>query len=754
MKKVTFRIISFLFCFILMFTVASCKSDKETENSAVSGSSSIKQESPSDSPSQEEENSEVEGFVEDPQIEDIPVAERPYTDLAESIGFFSGEPYDGIIDEDIDIGDGLGEIDDIIDEESYEPFLQVSGKKVNGSRRDITVDNNQILFRNFHGFGANVFPTHFTYDAQVNAGDIPAYSEIYSERLKAIDCSYARSWFQIDWMITNEAGEDFGEYKDKPEKNPDAINYYNGIYDFENEYMQSAIEYWKMLEEAGTEVYLAFGWKNGTRIQHWFGSCPDYPDMAAPRDVEQYADAAAALFKYCRNEIGLTNFNTLSYYNEPNNINARHDFNTIGDKRIVYVKMLEAAHKVFDNDSELKDVKFVVADDAWDLALRSDIYVNVYLNNYASEYVDIFSQHCYATVYDNIQKGKAYDALCNRFLGAYYFYKKPIWLTEYYCGGKDIVKSEEYNWEVLNGWNASFAAYYIACANNGVGTILKWTVHGAYLVDPQKFTIDGDTSSWARVVDDSSINTLYYGFYEESLLSNYIKNDSCVNYLSWLGDDIRCAAFTSKDGKDFSLIVEANEKTSKKKLNVTLMKALNKDINVFRFGWDVEKNAQATIIPNEAVLKNISTRFNYEISGDYGIYVFTTYKPLEQIEVYKPGTDESAVHVECSANGTVSIEPRFVDNVQYDEPTASKENFKWEIKQYSEVATTQGGTEQKIVRREKTDPDNCGKLDVSANGVVTYTPASNAKSGDLIALRCTYKNGKEFTFATTMIKIQ
>ena len=752
MKNISIRILSILFCLALLLSSVSCKSDsKKAEESNPKPNSSVSDKVDPDLSSEEEPLDESGNIEVGEGEENIPPADRPFTDGIISVGYFEGEPYNGELD-DGDPWEDFENIDSEIDEEIYEPFVQMEGEKVQGSKRTIYVDNSKALFKGFRGFGCNVFPTQFTYAAQVKSKDIPAYVEITAERFEAIDCSYARSWFQIDWMITDEAGEDYKKYENNPEDNPDAKNYYNGVYDFDNEKMQSAIEYWKMLEEAETEIYLAFGWKIGTRVQDWFGACPAYPDMATPRDLNQYADAAAALFKYCRNEVGLTNFNTLSYYNEPHMTTANHDFNTIGDKRIVFVKMLEAAHKVFDNDPELQDVEFIVADDAWDLDIRSEDYVNIYLNEYAAEYVDIFSHHCYATVYDGIQKGEAYQALFDRLLGSYYYYKKPLWITEYYNGTKDDINGD-YNWDALNGWNASFASFFVASANNGVAVLLKWGCVGGYLIDPQNFDVaNGATSSWIRPKNETTLNKVNMSFYEESLLSNYVKNDSSVNYLEWKGDDIRCSAFTSKDGKDFTLVVEANEKTSKKELDITLKKAINKDVNVFRFGFDVPINAQASVIANEARLENVTTRIKYQISGDYGIYVFTTYKPLDQLEVYKEGTDEDAVYLECN-DESVSIEPRFVDNFGYQEPEVNDSSVSWEIKQYSEAVEVVDNVEQKIVRREKTDPQNCGKLTVAKNGVATYTPADNAKKGDIIALRCSYKDGDDTAFATVIVEI-
>lgn len=109
--------------------------------------------------------------------------------------------------------------------------------------------------------------------------------------------------------------------------------------------MKSCVEYWKALEEAGTEVYLAFGWKIANRIQSWFSSDMRYSRESAPRDLDAYADACVALYKYVREEVGLTNFSTLAFYNEPGQVFTGgipyQDFSVSGDKRVWWANWLQ-----------------------------------------------------------------------------------------------------------------------------------------------------------------------------------------------------------------------------------------------------------------------------------------------------------------------------------------------------------------------------------------------------------------------------
>ena len=98
-----------------------------------------------------------------------------------------------------------------------------------------------------------------------------------------------------------------------------------------------------------------------------------------------------------------------------------------------------------------------------------------------------------------------------------------------------------------------------------------------------------------------------------------------------------------------------------------------------------------------------------------------------------------------SQGGTISIEPRFID--------CQDSGVKWEIKRYSCVPENEGTDLEKLSVDKVLAGGDLGTLTQSGN-VATYKLPSDAKAGDLIALRCTINgtNGKRFAAAMIYVK--
>lgn len=791
MKKVVLKLSALALALAMMLSMVSCrknKDDKKVNSSApaVSSEAPADVSEPDDIGDIDDGEDDFDDFDDDFNDDDWSiVVDRPETDGAISRGVkysftesdTGDDDFDDIIDDDPDEWDD----DDVgdIEEESYEyePIIQKAGKAVSGGTRKIEIDNSTagVEFTGFYGFGCNVYPTQFTLEAQTRFHDIPAYSEINAKRFNDSAPRYARSWFQCDWFITNEAGDDYDKYDTNWEANPDYQNWMKGVYNFYSDEMNSAVEYWQMLEEAGTEIYLAYNWKNARRIQAWFGNDPMHAQIAAPRDLKAYAKGAVALFKHVRYERGLTNFNTLAFYNEPEHTGdyshgGTGDYTTIGNKCLYWMNMVKECYILFKNDPQLKDVVIASSDQSTPGKVVSESYVSPYLRNHGSQYIDMFTFHEYPSYYyKNESDPMVYNTLFDIFLFIENWYPgNNNWITEYFSSGYDIENSSGgvYEWDNV-GWSHSAAAYYIAAANTGMHGILKWSFVGGGLLDPLFFNpANSDTSSWKCPVDIQSTLTVKNSFYEESLMNTYVKPNSNVHQITWEGDDMRCSAFTSKDGKDFSLLVEANEDSVNRVLNVNLKKSLGgKKLYVFKFDFTnagaalgTDKNAQASVVPCIDVIDNVTTSFKSPtglIDGDYGIYIFTTIKPITQIEVYKR---DGASKVQAVANSiektdTLTITPEFVENVGVTNPAMSNAQVEWTITQYSNAAVKVGKVEEQRVRREKIAGSDMGKIATASDGSVTYTPPADAKAGDVVALRCSLKSDAD-RYAVAMIEIE
>ena len=752
-KNLILKTISLLMALTIVLSFAACKkSDNKNKD---------KDKTPQKSQSTEiSTNDDISDIELEPEDEyDITFA-RPVTLGGISTGVMPNRDYETDIDEFEDWDDG--EWDDLIDFEptsDYEPLIKPTGSKASGSKRVITVNNSKkgIVYKDFNGLGANIYPTFTSFDSQINTGTNPAYQEINAKRWNDFNAYYTRSWFNVDWMITNEIeknGENYEDYYGKNEQNPDYINYINGVYDFDSDMMNSCYDYYKMLEEAGTEIYLNFGWKVSLRIADWFSLAPEYANSSAPRDLDAYSGAAAALFKHLKNNVGLTNVNTIAFYNEPNSVKRIDgDFASIGDKRVVWVNMVKAIHKKFKADKDLKDVLIVSADCSDDVKYTTN-FVTPYLKEKIPDLLDIWSFHYYYGA-DPINtkpnpKSPYLSMVHNATFVSNYYNEHPVYFTEYYACSYDVKEDNKrlvrYCWDTF-GFEGTECSYFIALANNGIHGGLSWGVVGGWIPFPTSLNLSNDEcSAWYIPKDEESTNNTNYNYYERSLLNTYVKHHSNVHNVEWTGEDMHVSAFTSKNGKDFTLIVETKEKTKEKDLTVNLKDSLDgKNINVFRMAYDitVKPDGNATVPSRIDSLLNVNKQIKYKLAGGYNIYVFTTYSPLKQIELFKENGDV-AVHNECDINGSIKIRPAFVDNSE----TVSKNTVKWEIKRYSKALTVVDGIEQPY----EVKTTNLGSLDVDANGTVTYTPASDAKVGDVIAIRCSLKSDPT-RFASAMIVI-
>ncbi len=784
MKTTLVRVLSLALTVAMLLSLAACKPEKDPQKNPGKkpdkDKTTITQQDDFADSSLSGDLGDIDLEPEDDEQFDIIIA-RPVTDLGISTGvklaFSDGE-------EEENMGEEFEEeeFEEIEDEEvTYVSPVSAFGSAVEGNDRNFSVDNSKggIIHTNFHKLGCNAFPTMFTLFAQTaderktsDQTEKVAYIELNAKRFNDIKASYARSWFQIDWMMTNKAGEDYKKYKDNPEQNPDYIAYNKGEYDFNNEYMQSCIKYWRMLGDAGTEIEVSFGWKIAERIQDWFGEDPSRPRISAPKDLDRYADAAKEMFIYCY-EQGLTNVNILSYYNEPQQIEDSTwrdswDYATVGDKRVYWGQMALLARKALDSDKRTKHVTIWGAEPVGAARAKnfSENYINVYLYKYYSDIIDVLTFHEYYSAYIGSPNTEGHYANFYETAGkARGFYKDTtLAVTEFYAASRDVPDTTwGYNWEKYGGWNSSYCSYLIALANNGWHTGLSWGFVGGWVGDPG-YGLIGDAVSindmtgdrvhmaWSFPRSVESAGWVRNNFYNISLLNNYIPDYANVHNMKFEGEDLHASAFTSKDGKDFSLLIEKNEGSDALNFKVKLEKSLEgKDINVFRFSYEsspkeTPRNIQATIPELYDTIANVKTSFSYTEKaaekGKYTVYIFTTLKPLAQLELYNADTGAQAVASELKVNeqGSISIKPTLIDC-----PAGTK--VEWEIKEYCVMPTSKG--QLQTLKTEIANAD-LGTISVSGN-TVTYTPAADAKNGDVVALRGTIKGTNRF--ASAMIHI-
>ena len=238
MKNNLIKFVAMFLSVVLLFSFAACRKSKDNNDT------------PKANNNQEVENGDLSGLDEPGSSDDLDVVlSRPVTDGSISTGVKLGEDsqnesvdeFETDIDNELEYED-LEEIDGIIIQTTYKPLIQKYGNETNSQSniRKIFVDNSKggVVFKGFQGIGCNVFPTQSILESQIfsskkyGGDDSEAYLELEAKRFNDISGCYARSWFQIDWIITNYAGDDYLKYEKDWEKNPDYVTYYNGQYDF------------------------------------------------------------------------------------------------------------------------------------------------------------------------------------------------------------------------------------------------------------------------------------------------------------------------------------------------------------------------------------------------------------------------------------------------------------------------------------------------------------------------------------------
>ncbi len=770
MKRNILKLFSLLLVVVMLASLVACKPNKDKKDPQKKPNDSTV----ADVEENEDEDLSVEGDIDEEYNHEI-IVSLPVTDGKISSGVKLD--YEGF--DDSEFGEDFEEdyFDDLEfeNEVEYTPLIQKYGSTVSGTKnlRKINVDNTKkgVVYTHFDGIGCNIYPTQSTIEAQVEEKSRKAYLELQAERFNDIQGCYARSWFQIDWMMTNYAGDDYAKYAKDWKNNPDYQAYYKGEYDFNNPIFQSCVDYWGMLKEAGTRVEVCFGWKIATRIQSWFGAEPERTRIAAPRDLEQYADAAKEMFIYLYDK-GLTNVDILGFYNEPARVEdgswlSSWDYVTVGDKRIYWANMALACKKALKSDSRTKHVQIWGTENSEDISITSDKYIAQYIQLNYPDLLDVVALHAYYAVYKdsaNINNGY-YDGFFDAALVARNFYKgKNLMVTEFYAADRqfptDYVGSEKnYVWYNAGGWNSSYASYFIAMANTGWRAMLNWGFVGGRVTDPVNMDpANGLHSSWKHPIGYETTAEVHYQFYEQALLNNYIPDDANVNKVTWEGDDIRTAAFTSADNKDFALLVEKNEGTEALSFRASLKQSLGgKTIYVYRFTFESSDantyaGIQTTVPALYDTISGVAKNFTYTEKsaekGRYAFYIFSTIKPIAQVELYKQGSSfsEQAVCSEASLSqgGTISIEPKFID--------CNDNGVKWEIKRYSCVPAGENTKNEKLSVDKVLANGDLGTIAQSGN-VATYTLPSDAKAGDVIALRCTINGTNGKRFAAAMIHV-
>ena len=467
----------------------------------------------------------------------------------------------------------------------------------------IQIQPDKVLNSDFLGVGVNIIPVNLMKNNRAQ-GYTDAHWEMDKKRIIMMKPKVARVWFQIDWM--------------EPEK---------GSYVWDRPEMLAFYSYMSVLQEAGTEVELNFGWKIGRDVQSWFSIPGTEGRISAPKDLDAYATSCSALLNELIVNRGYANVKYLSFYNEPN---GHWDFDAPGDQKAYYADMLKRVSKKLEADGRRSWVKIwgpeeVDSTGSW----------THYMKDHADEAIDEYTFHIYGGSYEEFGKQIA--------LRRDYVAPKPVGVTEFGWSGDDE-----------SGWSAGFANYVIKAANEGVHSALVWQLNGVWCEDPDEaVNTNGVYTLWDSPILDLSPKKSYYA---TSLLTRYIPSHCSVIAAEADSDEVRAAAFTTDTGH-ITILLECKEGEAKQ-LQLELEGASASKTRKWSkhvYKSDIILEGNAIIPPAEDINAQPGDRLQLHVDGDYQFVILTTLPAQTQVEM-------TPISGEVASGESLQLSARVIDN--------------------------------------------------------------------------------------------
>ncbi len=581
------------------------------------------------------------------------------------------------------------------------------GIKTDGVR-EVVVDTDVVLNDNFYGLGTNSFASVLSPEATETIGINKVYNELNKERLAALKPKISRMWFQVDWMITDSETDTSAQ---NVGNNKDRLNYINGIYDFDSVWMQSFYEYAEMLKEIDCQIEINFGWKTATRIKEWFNAPTDDFKVGAPKDLDAFAKAAAALVGELRKR-GFDNVKAIAFYNEPNG----GDFElTEADERLYWSELIKVVDSTFRQEGIRDTIEIWGPEVSGSEREQAKEWFDYQLQH-SARYIDQWTGHHY---YNDENKFNNYSRAYDTFRHYAEATAQNFMVTEFYGNYSNEVKKSWYN------WNDSTTSYFIAVSNTGTRGALTWSSVGGYLPDPLYMNLhERDRCAWQIPCDEESAGTVNRVFYEQSLLSNYIPYGSKVLYTDWTGDDIKTSAYLLPDG-NLTILVESNGIFSgaamesgydgNKTVKITINDGIDRTFKRISYIAETQEiNANATLNSPDKTIEANDGIFTDSYGKFYSAHIYTTAPIKKQLEM-----EEVFHHIECG--DSVKLSASLIDCEETDEIVYS----------ITETIGCSGGS-------------------ISEEGI--YTAPAAAEEGAMVAVRASLKSDPS-VFAVNIIYV-
>ncbi len=509
--------------------------------------------------------------------------------------------------------------------------ISVFGKSLESEKGllEITTDSDSLIQPDFDGLGDNYWVGPDT------KGMNAAFDTVNFKRINTIKPSFVRMMFMPSWLIFMDEPESV--QKEKWEK---------GIYNFESRECQYFLTNCLAFSDTGTSVQVNMGGRVDPKIRNWFSikgsELTENGTRSAPRDLESFANATVALFKYLRKK-GCKTIDYLSFYNEVNG----GCFEAFADKRVYYSEMIKKCHYAFLKENLRDTVKICGTD------LAGFVYDKVICS-----FLDFIIENC------RDEKGNpCYDFLSNHEYPVYKKYdeilamtqklteKYPnIYITEYSSGNAPGTTA---NKDRYNAFSHTEADQAIAHSNAGCGGSASWFLCGM-LIGPPLNVNQNDMGICMWLTPCDKIDQISPKFMDFGLMMRYVPRHCSVIKSSVNSEDVIAAAY--KKEENMTVVADINDCDKVRELKIFVGKEFNGRVfekHKYIYAYDRYNTAgeENAILPVTEKYLTVTDGYIYDdVDSAHNIVLYTTLK--EQVQII---LENVLTEIKCGESKKINI---------------------------------------------------------------------------------------------------
>ncbi len=504
----------------------------------------------------------------------------------------------------------------------------VSLEEGNGTL-EIVAEPDNIIQPDFDGIGDN-------YWVGPNAkGMNSAFETVNFKRINTIKPAFVRMMFMPSWLIFMDEPESV--QKEKWEK---------GIYNFESRECRHYLENCLAFSDSGTSVQVNMGGRVDPKISKWFsikGSMlTENGTRSAPRDLESFANATVALFKYLR-EKGCKTIDYLSFYNEING----GCFEAFADKRVYYSEMIKKCHYAFLKENMRDSIKIFGTDLSGYVEDKiicdiTDYIIENCRDEKGKPCYDFLSDHEYPLYKDYNEVLEQTKELTKRYPGVY--------ITEYGSGNPPGTDSNE---DRYNAFSHTEADQAIAHSNAGCGGSASWFLCGTIIGPPLNVT-QNTLGICMWLTPCNKIDQISPKYMEFGLMMRYVPRHCSVLKTSVNSKNIITAVY--KKGEDMTIAADINDGGEERKIKIFVGeeqngKVFEKHKYIYAYDRFTTAGEENAILPVTEKYLTVSGGYIYDdVDSAHNIVLYTTLK--EQVQII---LENVLTEIKCGESKKIKI---------------------------------------------------------------------------------------------------